>query len=183
MENKIIIGLVGEMASGKGTVAKYLEDEYQATSHKFSTSLRDILSRLYVDISRENMQALSPALRALFGQDILARVISKDVQNDNNKVIIIDGIRRFADIEYLKELPEFKLVYITADIGKRYERIIKRGENTDELNKTFEQFRKDHEAETELEIPKVGATAHIKIDNNGSLEELYKQIDNIIKSD
>lgn len=182
MNNKIILGLTGEIASGKGTVSKYLEGKYQATSHRFSAPLRDVLKRLYMEINRANMQDVSRILREQFGQTLLAKVISEDVKNDPNKVIVIDGIRRFADIKYLKQLPEFKLIYITADIKTRHERLIKRGENADDLNKTFEQFIKDNQAEAELEIPEIGATADIKVDDNGTLESLYEQIDKIINS-
>lgn len=178
--SKIILGLCGEIASGKGTVVKYLEEKYGATSHRFSTPLRDVLKRLYLKINRKNMQDISRVLRESFGQSLLAKVITEDVKNDQNKIIIVDGVRRPADIEYLTKLPEFKLAYITANIKTRYERIIKRGENVDDLNKTFEQFIKDHQAETELLIPEIGKTAKIKIDNNGDYEALYKQIDEII---
>lgn len=179
-KNKIILGLTGEIASGKGTVAKYLGEKYSATSHRFSTPLRDLLNRLYLEINRKNMQDISTVLRAHFGQNLLAKVITEDVKNDKNKVVVVDGIRRPADIEYLRELPEFKLLYITADPKIRYERLVKRGENEDDKNKTFEQFQKDHEAETELEISKIGQTADYKIDNSGNLEELFAQIDKIV---
>jgi dephospho-CoA kinase len=180
MPNKIILGLCGEIASGKGTAVKYLEKKYGATSHRFSTSLRDILKRLYLEINRKNMQKVSLVLREGFGQNLLAKVITEDVKNDKNKIIIVDGVRRPADIEYLTKLPEFKLIYITADIKIRHERIVQRGENEDDKNKTFKQFEKDHEAETELLIPEIGKTAEIKIDNNGNYEELCAQIDKII---
>lgn len=179
--NKIIIGLVGEIASGKGTTAKYLEEKYDASSHRFSTPLRDILDRAHIEVNRKNMQDLSRILRENFGQNLLAKVIAEDAKNDQHEIVVVDGIRRPADIEYLQKLPEFKLVYVTADMKTRFERIIKRGENADDLNKTFEQFQKDHEVETELEIPNIGATAEIKIDNNGRIEDLYGQIDKILK--
>lgn len=179
-KNKIILGLTGEIASGKGTVAKYLSEKYNANSHRFSTPLRDLLNRLYLEINRKNMQDISRVLREHFGQNLLARVITEDVKNDQNRVVIVDGIRRPADIEYLRELPEFKLVYITADPKIRYERLVKRGENEDDKNKTFEQFKKDHEAETELEIPTIGKTADYKINNSGNMDDLFAQINKIV---
>ena len=126
------------------------------------------------------MQEISLLLRQRFGEDLLAKIITQDVKNDNNKIIVVEGIRRPADIEYLRELPEFKLAYITAETKIRYKRLIKRGENEDDKTKTFEQFVKDHEAETELEIPKIGATADYRIDNSGTMEELFGQIERII---
>lgn len=183
MPNKIILGLCGEIASGKGTVVKYLNEKYGATSHRFSAPLRDVLKRLYLEITRKNMQNTSSALRETFGQNLLARVIGEDVKNDANKIIIVEGIRRPADIELLSKMPEFKLTYLTADIKIRYERIIKRNENEDDKTKTFEQFVKDNQAEAELLIHEIGKTASIKIDNNGTYEDLYAQIDKIIEKE
>ncbi|MBL7058627.1 AAA family ATPase [Patescibacteria group bacterium] len=180
MQNKIVIGLVGEIASGKGTVANYLISKYNAVSFRFSTPLRDVLTRMHVDISRENMQTLSTNLRQCFGQDLLAKIIAKDVRQSSNNIIVVDGIRRMEDIKHLRVLPEFKLVHVAADLEVRHSRIILRGENEDDNTKTLEQFKKDHEAETELEIPKVAVNADILIDNNITVEELYKKIDELI---
>ncbi|MFH1326267.1 MAG: AAA family ATPase [Candidatus Falkowbacteria bacterium] len=182
IQKKLIIGLVGEIASGKGTVVDYLVNKHNASQHKFSTSLRDLLQRLYLDVNRQNMQNISTVLREHFSQDLLAKVIAEDVANDNNQFIIIDGVRRFSDITYLKKLPEFKLVYVKTDIKKRYERIIERQENTDDQFKTFEQFQKDNQAETEQEILKVAETADYVINNNGTMEELQQRVDEVISN-
>ncbi|KKU51715.1 MAG: hypothetical protein UX75_C0062G0002 [Candidatus Moranbacteria bacterium GW2011_GWE2_47_10] len=113
---KLILGFTGEMVSGKGTAAKYVSEKYKANSYRFSTILRDILTRVHLEHSRENMQKISEALRKTFGEDVMAKSMALDVQNDQGEVVVIDGIRRLPDIKYLKELPHFKLVYIEADI-------------------------------------------------------------------
>lgn len=177
---KIILGITGEIASGKGTTAKYLIEKYDATTHRFSTALRDVAKRVYLEESRENLQKISTMLRENFGDDILSKVIFHDVNNDNNEIITIDGVRRLGDIEFLKQIPGFKLVYVEASIENRYQRIIKRGENVDDNTKTFEDFKKDHEREAELQIKDLKNVADFVMDNNGSLDELYSQIDNIL---
>ncbi len=179
--SKIILGLAGEIASGKGTTAKYICEKHGGNSHRFSTALRDVAARMYLEESRENLQKISTIFRENFFDDILSAVIAKDVLNDEHKIIAIDGVRRMADISYLQKIPGFKLVYIEAEMKKRYERIIGRGENTDDKTKTFEEFQKDHEREAERQIKDLKNQAEYVIDNNGSLDELYKQIDEIIK--
>lgn len=178
---KIIFGLVGEISSGKGTVCDYLIKKYHAGYHRYSTILRDILNRLHLENNRENLQKLSTVLRENFSQDLFAKVITEDVKNDPNKIVCLDGIRRAEDISYIKKLPGFVLVNIYADLEKRYERLIKRSENPDDHKKTLEEFKKDHEQETEKTIAAVAAGADEKIDNNGSLEELYEKIDQLVK--
>jgi dephospho-CoA kinase len=179
---KIILGLAGEIASGKGTIAKYICEKYDGGSHRFSTMLRDVARRMYLEESRENLQKISTIFRENFFDDILSSVIAKDVENDEHNIIAIDGVRRLADIKFLKKLPGFKLIYIEADIKNRYGRIINRGENSDDKSKTFEEFEKDHQREAERQIKDLKKYASFVVNNNGSCEDLYKQIDGIIKN-
>jgi dephospho-CoA kinase len=177
---KLIIGFVGQLASGKDASKKYLEDKYGASSHRFSTMLRDILNRIYVPIDRQNLQDLSLDLRNRFGSDTLARVIAEDVKNDSKEIVIVDGVRRMDDIINLKNVEGFFLVGIEAKPEIRYERMKTRNENVGDDKKSFADFIADGQKEAELEIPAVMNTARYTINNDGTLEELYKQIDEII---
>jgi len=178
---KIILGIAGELACGKGTAAKYIVDKYDGGTHRFSNMLRDVAHRMHLEESRENIQKISTFFRQNFGEDIMSKVIYQDVAVDSHSIIAVDGVRRLTDIKYLKTLPGFKLIYIEADIKKRYERITKRGENTDDLGKSFEEFKMDHQRETELQIKDLKNEANFVIDNNRTMKDLYKQIDEIIK--
>jgi len=94
---------------------------------------------------------------------------------------VIDGVRRLSDIKFLKDLLGFKLVYIEADVEKRFQRISVRGENSDDNEKTFEQFKKELEQESETQIKGLKDSADYIIDNNGSIKELCNRVDEIIK--
>jgi dephospho-CoA kinase len=181
MPQKIVIGITSKIAAGKGTVAKYLQKKYKAKDYRFSTMLRDILNRLYLEIDRKNMQKLSTLLRQNFGEDIMAKVMAEDVKNDNSKIIIVDGVRRLDDIKYLREIEGFKLVAIETDIKKRYKRLVKRNENHGDDKKTYAQFLKDEQGEAELQVPKTMAAADAVINNNGSLGQLYKRVAGLIE--
>jgi dephospho-CoA kinase len=178
--NKAIIGFAGEIASGKDTAVSYLKEKHGALTFKFSACLRDILDRMYLGQTRENMQTLSTILRKNYSQDLFSKVIAKDVQASDKELIVIGGVRRQTDIEHLKNIPGFKLAYIDADEKIRYERLIKRSENPDDQTKTFEQFQKEAQAETENQIRDLKDIADVVIDNNGSLEDLYKQLDKLL---
>lgn len=179
--NKIIIGLIGELAAGKGTITNYLKDKYKAISFRYSDPLRENLELFGLEVSRENMQKISSLLRSNFGENILAKAILKKVQNATQKIIVIDGVRRHTDLENLGDLPGFNLVYVTADQKTRYDRYIKRNENIGDDSMTFEQFQQKENAEADRQIPEVAKSAKYKIDNNGSMTELYQQIEEILK--
>lgn len=178
---KLILGITGEMVSGKGTIAKYVVEELNGSSHRFSTVLRDILDRVYLEQTRENMQKMSSVLRKNFGEDVLAKSMAHDVEKDNHEIVIVDGVRRLPDIKYLREMPHFKLIYIETSLEKRYDRVIKRRENPDDANKTFEQFVKEQNGEAETQIKDLKNYANHIISNEGTYSDLYSQIDNIIK--
>ncbi len=174
---KIIFGFTGLLASGKGTVAKYFEEKYQAKSFRYSTILRDLSNRIYLEESRDNLIKMSETIRTTFGEDILAKAIAGDAAKSNNELIIVEGIRRMADIEHLSRLPNFVLVEICADPKIRFERMVKRNENKGDAEKTYEQFLADHQRSTELTIPEVISHATEHIDNNGTVKQLYQSLE------
>lgn len=179
--SKVIFGFTGLIASGKGTAAKYVEEKYGADTHRFSTMLRHLLDRIYIPQTRDNIIKISEAIRSLFGEDIMAKTIAHDVENDHHDIVVVEGIRRPADIAYLRELPHFVLVEIFGDPKTRYERLVQRGENADDTSKTYEQFLADHERSTEKSILEVVPLAKERIDNNGDQENLHKQLDALVE--
>lgn len=181
--SKLIIATAGEMGCGKGTAVKYLVEKYGASSHRYSTMLRDVLDRLYIIQSRDNMSVLSKILRENFGEDIMEKTMLADIQKDEHEIVVLDGARRIEDIQELQKIPEFKLIYIEADIEKRYERVVLRCENDGDGKKTFEKFKQEHNANADATIPNLKQYADYVIDNNGTQEELQKQIDEIIKKE
>lgn len=181
MQETKIFGLVGELASGKGAINSYLKEKYNVATYRFSTPMRDILNRLHIPLTRENLQDVSTILRERFGQDLFVNVIAEDVKNDSTPIKLIEGIRLLVDTEILKQLPNFKLIYIKASIETRYRRLLARGENADDSQKTFAEFVADHQKETEKQIPQVIKQADYIIENEGDLNELYHKIDSIIK--
>ena len=177
---KIILGFVGDLAAGKGTLAKYLHEKYGSNTYRFSNMLRDMLDRIYVKKTRENLQNISTFIRAEFGQDVMSKVLAKDVENDAGEIVIVDGIRRPTDITYLRELSGFHLVYVTAESKLRYERLVARKENPGDENKSYEEFLKDEQSEADQLIASLGAQAEYTIVNDGDKESLFEKIEKII---
>lgn len=177
---KIIIGLVGEIASGKTTLTNYLKSKYGAVTFRFSDMLRDIATRMHLEHSRHNLQTISTIMRQNFSEDIMSKVLTKDVEHSDAPMIITEGIRRPSDIVYLTELPGFVLVAVHADERTRFERLSARHENADDALTSWEDFQEQSKQEAEQKIAEIAATADYTIDNNAGFDELYAEIDRII---
>jgi len=178
---KIILGLAGEIAAGKDTVAAYLKKKYGAETISFSVPIRDILDRMHLPQTRHNMYSLGTDLRMRFGQDILAKVITGDVIESRARIITLPNIRLAQDITYLKKVPGFHLVAIDADPKIRFQRLKKRGQNPDDRNKTWPQFLRDAKLYTEIHIKGLMKKAPHRLDNNGSFADLYRQVEELLK--
>jgi dephospho-CoA kinase len=139
-----------------------------------------VLDRIHIAQTRENLTKVSGALRTAFGENLLSHVIANDAIKDEEKLVVIDGVRRQSDIEAVKGFSEFALVYVEASMETRYGRILKRHQNADDDTKTFEEFKKDHLLETEVGIPALKASARYVIDNEEGLQELYAKVDAVV---
>lgn len=178
---KIIIGISGQIASGKDTVSRYLEEKYGAVRYGSSSIFRSALRNLFLPETRENLQKISFALRQTFGDDLVARVLHKDIEEREDDLVVVDGVRRLSDILLLKQNPNFFLLFVGAPIELRYERIVKRSQNADDQTKTLEEFRQDHEREAEVSIKALQSQAKGIVENDGDRARLFDQVDAFMK--
>jgi len=177
---KIIIGLVGESGSGKDTVADYLRDKHKAKLYRFADPLREALE-LYLDhISREDLQWLAVKFKERFGKGILAKGMRKKIEQNGSSLIVINGIRFSEDAEFVKSLPNGRVMYITLDNKSRWERIYNRGEKSDDAV-SFEKFLEMEKALTEVQVPEIGKNADFQLKNTGTKEELFAKVDEILR--
>ncbi len=181
MSDKLVIVFAGQMGSGKDSAAFYLRDTYGASVYSFSTMLEDAARRFYLEFNRHNLSTMSEIIRKGFGEDIMAKTMARDVEKDPNNLIVISNARRLADIEFLAKFPNYLLCEIYADIETRYNRVNKRGQRPDDITKTFEQFKEDQKRSTEISIAELLKTATERIDNSGTIENFYQQLDQLIK--
>ena len=92
---KKIIGLIGEMGSGKDTFSEYLKEiNENVFVLRFSDALTEVLKIFFSEVKREDQQWLSSGLRERFGQDILIKALIKKIEKIENGFIILNGVRR-----------------------------------------------------------------------------------------
>lgn len=176
---KLVIGLVGEKGSGKQTFVNYFRQiayDLAIRQVRFSDILGQTLILWDIPNTRENLQKLSIAMKDTFGQEALSHAAEFNIENETSDIIILDGARRESEIEIVRKQTPNLVVYVTADQNLRYERLKNRSEKVGETGLSREQFMQEEMVETETFIPKLGAKADIKIENNGSLEELKNKV-------
>lgn len=178
--HKLILGLIGERFAGKDVVAEYLKNRYGAEHFRFSHILDEILKLLNLEISRRNEIDLGLGLRQIFGGQVLGPAIAKKVKESGRDMVVVNGIR-MDEFEVIKALGA-KTIFITAPVDIRFGRYLTRREKADDATMNFENFEKQGKEATEIGIPELGAKADFKIENIGTLEELYGKVEEIIQN-
>lgn len=178
----LIIGLVGEKGSGKGTFAECIEEcALPKTAVRVGSSqiLGSTLALWDIPKNRANLQDLAIIMDTHFGKGTLTHAVEVRLRETPADIVIYDGIRWQSDVDMVRTFPNNLLVYITAPSDTRYARTKERKEKLGEATATFEQFMKEEEKETETMIPLLGASADISLINNGSIESYRNEIKKI----
>ncbi len=176
----LVIGLVGEKGGGKGTadplISEALPSGARCVGVRFSDILRETLTLWHLAHTRANLQDLSKIMDTGFGSGTLAHAMGHRIANVSADVVVLDGVRWEADRLLIRSFAHNLLIYITASTCVRYERICGRGENAKEHTTSFEQFLEEERATSELAIPAIGATADVRIVNEGTRDAYVRQI-------
>lgn len=171
MINKIIIN--GRAGAGKDTIGEYLKNKYGFIPISFAEGIYDIAYR-YFEMKKKNralLQAIGEKLREI-DPLVWINYTFKKIENDpyEQKYVITD-MRK--EIEYSKGIERgFYPIRVIADLNTRIDRIIKR----DGIMPDIKLFEADVETGADC-------FSMITIDNNGSFENLYRQIDDIIRGE
>ena len=144
----LIIGVVGQIASGKGILVKYLTEKLGFTAFSLSSIVHNELEKKgSVKFTRQTLQDVGDELRRVYGDDVLAKRMLGQIELncrgrlyvDPNK-IVIEGIRNPAEIEFLKKNQNFILIGVKANRELRFKRVLSRGKEWDP--KIYEDFLK-----------------------------------------
>lgn len=138
--DRFLIGLVGPIASGKQVLADYLK-ELGFTYLSLSDQVRIETRQRGLEITRENLQNVGNALRSKFGNDVLAKRALMMIEQESNK-IVIDSIRNYAEVEYLRKHAPIKVIGVDAPAEVRLNRYLARAIERHEDGLTEEDFWK-----------------------------------------
>jgi len=186
MNNKIIIGITGTIGAGKGTIVEYL---VKNKGFIHFSAREDVINKEIekrgLPITRDNMVLVANDLRKNYGPSYVAEELFKMAQN-SDKSCALESLRTVGEIESLKNKGKFFLFAVNAERKTRYKRIQIR-KNIQSDNVSFEKFIEQEETETKSDDPnkqnlsKTILMADYTLDNNGTFDDLYRQIDEIIE--
>lgn len=176
------VALVGKMRSGKDTIAEYAEEKYDFTRFAFGDGIREVARMLFPDQMKNGnkprslLQGIGQTMRQ-FDNNVWVNkcfnIINGEIDfhgifNDGFRPIITD-LRQPNEFAKCKE-EGFITIKVHCDDEIRIKRILEKNDNFD---------KKDLEHETEMHID--AYNCDFIIHNNGSLEDLYRQFDNIVR--
>jgi dCMP deaminase len=177
----MIIGLTGSNCAGKTEVSQYLVRggfEY----YSLSDEVRQEIRKRGLEITREVLIKVGNELRRQGGPGVLAERILVQLGHDRNYVV--DSIRNPTEVEVLRQRKDFVLMAVAANEVVRFQRSTLRGREG--AARTLEQFIQEEKRELESDDPssqQLVATwrmADVVVNNDGSLEDLHKQLDEIL---
>jgi len=185
----LIIGITGTLGSGKGTIVDYLVKEKGFLHFSVRAFIAEEIVHRGMEVDRDSMVVVANDLRKNNSPSYITDCLyEKALFLGKNS--IIESIRTPGEIYSLQKKGGFYLIAIDADPKIRYRRISLRNSETD--NVSFETFLENERREMESldpnaqNIGKCIELADYKLWNNGTMEELNRQVEEIlleIKSD
>lgn len=174
-----VIGVVGEIGSGKDEVLKYLKAQYGVPYVSVGDFVRRIAENEGIEPTRENLEVISEKCLQEEGGGCFVRMAAEEILNQGWEIAGISGIRSPEDVEIMKNLFGDNFILINVEIrdpGIRFERVRRRGEERDPL--TYDQFLiQDREEEEVFRISQTGALADYSLNNDGTPDDLHRQIE------
>jgi dephospho-CoA kinase len=177
----LVLGITGSRGSGKDTVANYLRSKYRFRILTYTNDvLSPILKKRGLDVTRENLINLALEMRRKNGKDALTVEMCRKIKHEG--FWAISGVRYPEEHDYFRKCfnGDFRLVDVECSAKKRHERVVRRG-TKGEAGMTFEKFMEIEEKETERIIEETVKLADFRINNNGTISQLNRKIDDLAK--
>lgn len=179
-----VIGVVGEIGSGKDEVLKYLKAKYGVPYISTGDIVRDIARSENIEATRENLAKISLRCFNELGKGCFIRRAAEEILHRGWQTAGISGVRSPEDVEIMQEMFGKGFILIRVDISDpeiRFERVRLRHEERDPL--TFSQFlEQDSNEENTFHISLTGKAADHVLNNDGSVDDLHEQIDRLVAS-
>lgn len=166
----------GGAGAGKSTAAEYMVTTHGYRQVPIAETLKNVAAEIWGEgarTDRDKLQRLGVAVREIDEDAWINKFV--DLTFDIGQFIVNDDCRFPNEYWKLKELG-FVFVRILSNESTRVDRLLR-------IDKLQDHSQLEHESETALtgmEATKAGIVPDYTIFNNGSLEELHTQIENVL---
>lgn len=180
----IIVWITGTLGAGKWTVVEYLVEKKWFQHFSVRAFLIQEIEKRGLPVNRDSMVLVANDLRAKYGPAYIIQQLYQQAKI-SWKNTIIESIRAVGEVKALQDKENFYLFAVDANPKTRYERIVLRGSETDKVS--YEEFISNEQREmnntdpTKQNIGECMQLADHHFDNNWTFEELYAQIESVIK--
>ena len=176
----MIIGVTGNYASGKDTVAEILQ-KMNFFHHSLSDILRQELKIRKKKITRDNLISVGNELRVTHGANVLAKRVLQNIKDGENHVFT--SIRNPSEVVELQKRSDFLLVNVIASDNIRFRRILER--NREEDPKTLKELRQKEAIENSSDpnsqqLQKVADMARITLANDSTVDKLHEKVERLV---
>ena len=179
----IIIGISGTLGAGKGTIVRYLAGEKGFVHYSVRTFLLEKIREQGLPENRDSMFRLANELRASNGPSYVTDQLYNQARV-SGKNCVIESIRTRGEVESLKAKGNFYLLAVDADPDIRYQRILLRQSETDQVSRKI--FLENEEREMNSTDPnkqnlkKCIEMADFILLNNGTKKDLIRQVEKVL---
>ena len=174
MKKQIRICFLGKMRSGKSEAINYLKTKYNVEVVDFGDSLKQVVNTIYpqhVNYGCKNralLQKVGQHMRKM-DQDVWLYSVDEKINNSDKEIIACASCRQQNEYNYLN-----KIAFLFVKVDCKDSLRVKRAEDAGDAFKL-----KDFVHETELLVDDFEYDYYI--DNNGDINNFYRQIDCIMK--
>ena len=158
----LVVAITGMPGAGKSTAAKALEK----TGMKriiMGDVIRAETTKQGLEPSEQNTGEVMRNLRVKFGENAIAELCIRMMNESKSERVVIDGIRSMSEVDTFRRVGRVLLIAVHASRERRYRLLTKRGRTDDPHD--YQMFLRRDERELDIGVGRAIALADEAVSN------------------